>query len=71
MNFKAPVLMIEGEILEVAESKNNPRNICYKLADMRSDYEDPTIISIWAWDVHPEDYNPSVHTPLLLPCEDA
>lgn len=66
MNFKAPVLMIEGEILEVAESKNNPKNICYKLADMRSSYEDPTIISIWAWDVHPEDYNPALHTSMKI-----
>ena len=33
---------------------------------MRSDYEDPTIISIWAWDVHPEDYNPAIHTSMKI-----
>ena len=66
MNFKAPVLMIEGEILEATPSKNNPKNICYKLMDMRSESEEPKIIKIWAWDIHPEDYNSAIHSSMKI-----
>ena len=52
MNFPQPVFAINGDLIKVKESKNNPNNICYTVRDKNNKEQ----LDIWAWNIKPQLY---------------
>ena len=50
MNFPQPVFAINGDLIKVKESKNNPNNICYTVRDKNNKEQ----LDIWAWNIKPQ-----------------
>lgn len=58
-NLAAPVVLIQGaDIVNVSYSKNNRRNVCYKIKSPDSARE----VSIWVWNIKPDEYDEDIHT---------
>jgi len=62
MNFNAPVLCLNGEVIEVGHSKNNVNNVKYII---KSQFNDK-FIEVWTWNYKPDIFNKNIHKKISI-----
>ena len=61
-NWKEPsVCILNAALKKVHKSQNNERNVCYTVQNSKGQN-----VEFWAWNLHPNIYNPEKHTHISL-----